>query len=135
MPPCNILCICNISVDVSSMYKYRAVADVSDVHLPCSADRNGADFVIKERRCNFQELGILRRFKGSQCRFNWLLLLLLPNELPPRDLNRRWRRNQWTVPHCCQHDRVGVVMRQTRLPQFLRCISLQQRQHGYMLIP
>lgn len=81
--------------------------------------------MVKKWRHHFQELRILGGFRRSERWLYRLLLLLLPDKLPPRDLDRRWWRHQGAVPHCHQHDGVGVVMRQARLTQFLRCIRLE----------
>ena len=105
--------------------EYKWVLTNCQGNLLCSTDRDEADFVVKKRRHHFQELRLFGRLRGSQRWFYWLLLLLLPNELPPRDLHRRRRRNQGTVSNCRQHDRMGVIMGQTRLSQLLRCISLE----------
>ena len=95
------------------------MSGVINLAIPCSADRNRTDFMVKEWRHDFQKLGILRGLCRSQHRLYRLLLFLLPYELPAGDLHRRRRGYQGAVSNCCQHDGVGVVVRQSSLAKFL----------------
>jgi len=95
--------------------------------IPCSTDRDGANFMVKKWRHHFQVLRILGWLNRSKRWLYRLLLLLLPDKLPARDLDRWWGRNQGTVSHCRQHHRVRMIVRQSRLAEFFRCICLEEQ--------
>lgn len=96
-----------------------------DLGVPCSADRNGTDFMVEKRWHHFQELRILGWLNRCQRRFYRLLLFLLPYELPARDLHWRRRWHQGAVSDHGEHYGMGVVMRQTSLTKPFWCIRLR----------
>ena len=94
--------------------KVLHIETIKDNYSPDSTDRCGADFIVEEwrRKCHklwlLHWLWLLERFEGC-------IFLLLSNKLP---LGYGWgnrRGNKWAVTNEIDADRMGKVVRETKL--------------------